>query len=294
MTDTALRLQTLPSGRQMAYMDLGPPSGRPILYCHGFPSSRLEACLLAPALESLGVRIIAPDRPGYGHSTPMPGRTLGDFAADAAMLLSCLELPQVAVLGVSGGGPYALSLVSSYPSRVTRVGLVGALGPPAAMMMARAGFISPVRWAWDLVERVPSLGPVLARSAIQSLRFRSRHGMRLRLSAPADRDVLLDPFVRETLGEAQREGLRQGGAAAVQDLLLYIAPWGFCVADILASVTLWHGQADRIVPVEMARHLAATLPCVDLRVVEGEGHYSLPIRYREVILSDLVSDRPRS
>lgn len=224
----------------------------------------------------------------------MANRGFKDFAADAAALLSCLGLADVAVLGVSGGGPYALALLSVYPSRVTKAALVGAMGPPAALGASRAGFIPPVRWAWDLVRRAPAFGPLLAWSAVRALQFRSRHGVPLRLVARRDTEVLSDPFVRDTLREAQREGLQQGSTAPVQDLLLYSAPWDFCLADILAPVTVWHGQVDRIVPVEMARQLVALLPHAGLHVVEGEGHYSLPVRYREAILSDLVSNRPRS
>src|SRR5262252_963321 len=112
----------LRDGRQMAYLDLGPPTGLPLLCCHGTPGSRLEFRSAAPHAAALGTRLIAPDRPGYGGSDFRRGSLL-DWADDGAALLDALGLPRAAVLGVSGGVEYALALAYRYPGRVRRLGV---------------------------------------------------------------------------------------------------------------------------------------------------------------------------
>ncbi len=80
MPETGRRVR-LPDGRRLGYAEFGDPAGRPILYFHGFPSSRLEAGLAHGAALRTGVRIVAPDRPGSGLSDFLPGRTLKDWPA---------------------------------------------------------------------------------------------------------------------------------------------------------------------------------------------------------------------
>ncbi len=279
---------TLPDGRLFAYADYGPLSGTPILYCHGFPSCSLEAGLLAPVLAAEGARLIAPDRPGYGRSSPHKGRTLKSFADDVAVLLDTLGLGSVAVVGVSGGGPYALSLLAHMPQRVTRSALVGALGPPEALRACRDELFPLVRGALHLADIGPIVAPLVAWPVTRFLRLRGRMRLGTRLASAADREVLADPAVLDVLVAAQYEGLRRGALAAVQDLLLYVRPWDFSLADIASDCTLWQGAADRIVPARMAREIAARVVRARLRLIEGEGHYSLPIRYRTAIIRDVI------
>src|SRR3954471_17322215 len=94
---------TLPGGRRLGYAKYGDPDAMPVLYCHGFPSCRLEPSMLPVS----GIRLIALDRPGYGLSEPLPGRTLRDWPRDVAAAADALGLHRFAVVGVSGGAPYA-------------------------------------------------------------------------------------------------------------------------------------------------------------------------------------------
>ncbi len=284
----------LADGRALAYADYGSPAGVPVVYCHGFPSSSREARLLAPAAAEWGVRLIAPDRPGYGESSPQAGRSLSGFADDVAALLDHLGIARAAVIGVSGGGPYALSLQARLPARIGAGALVASLGPPSAMARCRPDFFPMARWALHLIDVAPALAPLLARPAVRALRLRGRLRLNMRLTAPADREVLADPAVLDILVSAQRAGLAQGGYAAVQDLLLYVRPWAIPLAEIAAPCALWHGTADRIVPPAMATALAGMLPGARLRLIPDEGHYSLPIRYRAAILRGLIASAPRS
>jgi len=101
-----LQTLTLPDGRQMAYATFGDASGEPAFYCHGFPGSRLEAALLDDAARDLGVRVLAPDRPGYGGSDPSPDMGLADWPGDLRCLADALGIDEFLLIGVSGGAPF--------------------------------------------------------------------------------------------------------------------------------------------------------------------------------------------
>ncbi len=280
----------LPDRRMLAYAEYGPSDGHPVLYCHGFPSSRLEAQLWQPAADALGIRVIAPDRPGYGSSDPCPGRTLADFAADAVVLLDRLGIGQVGVLGISGGGPYALALLALAPERVAGAALVCALGPPEALAAVHDRLAPFLRRAWRVAQHGPALIPFWAGVGAQALRLRSRVAFNAQFVAGADLMVLADPDIQGLLRRSQREGLRRGAVGAARDLVLYLRPWRFRLSSISTVITIWHGQADRLVPVDMAYELASRLTHGDLRVLAGEGHYSLPVRCQNEIMKSVLRD----
>ncbi|HSP41298.1 MAG TPA: alpha/beta hydrolase, partial [Luteolibacter sp.] len=68
-----------PAGYRLAWNEFGDPAGRPVLYCHGWPSSRMQAVLVHHLARERGLRVIAPDRPGMGLSEHVPGRTLASW-----------------------------------------------------------------------------------------------------------------------------------------------------------------------------------------------------------------------
>jgi pimeloyl-ACP methyl ester carboxylesterase len=115
-----------PPGQVLFHLTYGPPNSSTIFYFHGSPSSRLEWNLFASEglAEKLNIRVIAPDRPGLGLSDFQPGPRIGDWPADVIALADDLGVARFAVLGYSGGGPYAASCALKIPERLTRVGIV--------------------------------------------------------------------------------------------------------------------------------------------------------------------------
>lgn len=122
---------TLPDGRTLSYAQYGLLTGPAVFYLHGLPGSRLEGALFdAPAITPRA-RIISVERPGYGLSSPQPDRTILDHAKDIDYLARHLDLESYAVLGISGGGPYALACAAALPAdRLKAVLLICGLGPP--------------------------------------------------------------------------------------------------------------------------------------------------------------------
>src|SRR5262245_12264798 len=117
---------TLRDRRTLAYTDIGAAhrDAPVVVYFHGAPTSRLDLVAADDALAAAGVRVLSPDRPGYGGSSPDPGRTMLDHVDDVAALADRLGVRSFTVVGLSSGGPYAVAAAAHLPSRVERAVVV--------------------------------------------------------------------------------------------------------------------------------------------------------------------------
>src|SRR6266581_1142889 len=125
----AVRRIQLADGRWAAYAEYGLRDGHPLVFLHGFPGSRHAGALLDEAARRMGVRVVAPERPGIGFSSPRPSRSLLDYARDLEQIADRLGFNRFALVAESGGGPYALASAYAVPERLSCVSLVGGLGP---------------------------------------------------------------------------------------------------------------------------------------------------------------------
>lgn len=280
---------TLRDGRRLGYIEFGTPGGRPMLLCHGFPASRLDGRLVHDAATRLRVRVIAPDRPGYGLSDFQPGRRISNWPRDVLELADALSLGRFPVLGVSGGGPYAIVCAGTIAERLTSFGIVCGLGQ-TDQGKHTAGMNSFARASFALARSAPPLSQLLNRALAPVLRTSPR--LMLQLLAfqlpPPDRDALSNPATFAMFADSYREAFRQGGRGAALDLTLYAQPWETAVESIRVRCHLWHGEQDTTVPVAMGKRLAAMLPDCRARFYADEGHFSLPVRRMDEILSALV------
>src|SRR5262245_54918097 len=154
MQDGAL---TLRDGRTVGYADYGSPQQTAVLWCHGGPGSRFEPEVLAPFAAGAGYRLVGIDRPGYGRSTPQPGRTIGGWVGEGLAVADRLGIERFLVVGCSTGGAYALALAAAAPARV-----LGAVACCALSDMrwseGRALMTSPgVAEIWEAPDRESSL-----------------------------------------------------------------------------------------------------------------------------------------
>jgi pimeloyl-ACP methyl ester carboxylesterase len=123
----------LPDGDTLAYVETGDSSGLPVLVFHGLPGSRLQRHPDETIARAAGLRLIHFDRPGYGLSSPRPGRTLSDWPRTIAAAADAIGLAEFAIAGISGGGPYAAACVTSLRERVIRAAIISGVGPPGSM-----------------------------------------------------------------------------------------------------------------------------------------------------------------
>lgn len=293
MTDDDInRTLQLPDGRQLGYARYGCADGHPVMYFHGLPGSRYESRLLHNAADSIGVRVLAPERPGYGLSTYQRGRRLSLWPEDVAVLADALDIASFSVVGVSAGGPCALACARALPQRIASVAVVCGLGPVSQAPLRRS-MSWTARFAFYLAEVAPGALSALYGLPLDAL-ARLRPAAALRAVAlslgGADRKVLLEPQVLELLTANLREAFRQGADGALQDVAIYRNPWGFEAQDIELPVHFWHGDADRIVPLLHSQYLHDRLPRSRLTLVPGEGHFSLPVRHATAILKTLLAE----
>lgn len=287
LTQTICRLS---DGRKLGYAEFGDSNGFPVIYCHGFPASRLEGGLIAEAASRNGLRVIAIDRPGYGLSDFQAQRQLLDWPDDIAQLLDHLGIGRFAVLAVSGGGPYGLALLAKLLERIAAASLVCPLGPlfrkdlvQAMHWPARLGFVSAqqVPWLTKLVYG-DVFGPFMRAYPSVALSL-------LTVAIPsADRAILARKEINKVVCDSIREALRPGTKGALRDFHLYSHPWGFDPCDITAPIVIWHGEVDATVPLSHSLALVGMLPNAHLHTLPDEGHFSLPIGQTDRILADLM------
>lgn len=289
MENAGDRRITLRDGRALGWAEFGDRQGRPLFYFHGFPASRLEAALTDVAAARLGIRIIAPDRPGFGLSDVQPGRRLGDWPADVTQLADALGLPRFAVLGVSGGGPYALACAAKIPQRLTAVAIVGGLGPTMDAG-STTGMAALNRFFLSLFRHSQALGRPLLSLLGAGIRRRPElfFGLFTATVPHVDRTALMAPGIQPLFHASMREAFRQGSRGAACELALYARPWDFNLAAIALLVDLWHGELDVTVPPRMGELLSKGIPRCRRHTLAGEGHFSLPLQRMEDILRSLL------
>ena len=283
----------LDNGAVVAFQEYGDPRGTPVIFCHGWPSSRTMAQLTDESARSLGVRIISPDRPGISGSSMQPDRRLSDWPAVVERLVDDLDIGRFRMLAISGGAPYAYATAVALPERVHAIGIVGGVIPFAELTDFQ-GLLPLYRW---MLAFYRIRAPLLRRLFYLAQPFLSfRPPIRLRplllkmlLLRPCDAASLRNDAAFEAIFERQRRAWRGSAEGILLDARIYAEPWGFAIEDVRLPVRLWHGTEDRAFAVRLAEEIANRFPNCKARFVQGEGHYSLPIRHMREILEDLIS-----
>jgi pimeloyl-ACP methyl ester carboxylesterase len=281
---TSDRTVLLGDGRRLGYAEWGDPAGRPLLYFHGWPGARVEGRLADDAAMAGGVRLIALDRPGMGLSDFQPRRGLVDWPDDVVEVAAALGLDRFAVLGISGGAPYAAACAWKLPERLTRAGIVSSLAPldvPGVI----AGMGRRNRWSFELMGRLAPARRALMGTVELSVRRHPERALERGVSAAADRKYLSRPEVRTILADSLSEAFRSGSRGPAWETGLYVRPWGFRVQDIRTPVYLSHGEADENAPVAMGRWLAAAIPDCAAVFHPGEGHLHFVDRLPEILVA---------
>lgn len=281
----------LKGGGHIAYDEYGDPHGTPVLFFHGWPSSRSMAQLTDEAAKNLGVRIISPDRPGIHGSSFQSERTLLDWPQVLEELLAHLEIESFRILAISGGAPYAYVTAWTMPKRVKALAVVSG-APPIMELADHAGLWRLHRWMLRLHGKNPVLLRALFRAArpIATMRMSLRYRPFLRLALQKmDAEALRDACAFEACFESSRRAWHASLPGVIADAEIYARPWGFALEEIQPPVRLWHGTKDRTFSFRLAEGLAPRFPNCRLELIEGAGHYSLPIRYAERILADLIT-----
>ena len=243
--------------------------------------------------DRCGLRVIAVDRPGLGGSDRQRGRRILDWPADVTTLADALGLGGFAVLGYSGGVPYALACAQLLPERVVTAGLVACVGPDEI-----AGLVAGLHPAVAKIRRTSRSRPWLANVTWAGVRIAARHYPQRVLAQTADalpdpdRRALGDPRMAGAYLAALREALRPGAAGATQDMALMASPWELRPELIQIPVLIWQGERDANAPPVMAQRLAALIPHCTAQWFPGDGHLSIITEHGEAILATFHTPEP--
>lgn len=281
-------------GATVRWGEFGDPAGRPVLYYHGTPGSRLELAWLDGDLRRLGVRLVAFDRPGYGGSTQVPYR-LSSGARRGLAVADAAGLGSFAVAGWSGGGPFALATAAVAPQRLTAVGVMSGAGPFQEVPGALDGLAGPDVEAVTQLPHDPGRAAALFASGFPSADAfgdgRAVAAVFGEALSPRDRRLLAEKDLADSLAADLREALRQGtGLGGGWDNVAWIGQWDFDLAAVTCPVHLWYGDDDRMAPPEHAHYLQSHLPAARLTMCPGVGHLT-PFEFLPQIVGELLPGR---
>jgi pimeloyl-ACP methyl ester carboxylesterase len=310
---TETKTFVLPDSRIIAWCEFGSATSPhpPIFYFHGSPSSRFEGALYHNNAVDLNLRIIAPDRPSSGLSSPLPGRTFLDYPSDVLALAVHLDIAKFHVIGSSGGAPYALvclktiarnqclsTQVVSGIAPVLKLGTDGSMSNfffPLHFEIKADSVPSTVRFIQKAVMFVSYYSPGTSGALMDwtfgaacrnpdPTKLEDMLAAQMETLPKSDQEACKRPGVLETLTKATREAFRQGGDLAATEFGLWSRDWGFDFEDIDArGLTIWHGKEDGNCGFAAAAKGASLLLGAETMFFHGEGHYVFAYHGEEIL-----------
>ena len=260
----------LPDGRTMAYTSIGSAGGAVLVYHHGAPGGRLELATLDDAIAAEGLRVITPDRPGYGGSTPQPGRTTAGFVDDVVVLADHLGIDRFGVMGLSSGGPYTVACASSLGDRI--VGAIVAAGnTDMSWPDAADGYLQFELDLMALADADAAAAACIEQYGADGSRFFEGD---MDLGA-TDNEWLADETRATGLSTSMGVAFAQGVVGYAHDIWVQGRPWTFDPGAVTAPTIVVHGADDQLVPIAHSEHTASLIPGAELRVLDDVGHLSL-------------------
>ena len=279
-------------GQRLAWNEFGDPDGAPVMYYHGWPSSRLQARLTHHLASDRALRIVAMDRPGMGKSTYLPGRRLDVWPEMMEGFADSLGIGRFGQLGVSGGSPYVLACAAKIPHRLTKSAVLAGAVP---LGECRLHGLHPLyRILIFLRNRMPcaAFSAVfrLAELATRLNPARPPMSWLLRSVSGEDRRVLLaNPDLWAVIVKSFQAGVHDArGRGVMGDANIYFERLNFDFQDISHPIRYWHGADDRNIPLELVQEFVGKIPHAQLEIVDDLGHFSLVIHRASAALDYLA------
>lgn len=249
--------------RRIGFAEYGDPAGRLIFWFHGTPGSRRQIAPQARLVaRERGIRLIVLERPGVGFSTRHLYKNVLGFADDVGIIADRLGVERFAVAGLSGGGPYVLACAHRFPDRMVAGAVLGGVAPTRGPEAVSGGAVGVARMFAPLLEigHLPA-GYALHRAVRLAKPLATpAFGLYIAISPEGDKRVFRRPEMKAMFIDDIVRGSRRQAHAPLLDLVLFTRPWGFSVRDLKVPIRFWHGDADNIVPLAHAQHMAALPP----------------------------------
>ncbi len=275
----------LSDGRTTAWTDIGPVDGTPVLRFPGTPGSRWVIRADRSPWRDRRLRMITGERPGFGRSTPLPGRGFAEHADDQARLLDHLGLGRVFVYGASGAAPHILAFAGRHPDRVRAVTIVAGAAPITA---DEAEQIIPINQRGHQLAADKDIAGLraLLTPVAEAMMADPLAGFKAQMATapPQDFDVMNDDRWQETFTRATREALGAGIQGWIDETLALGGDWtDVPVGAVSTSVTWFHTPGDRNAPLSAARRVVDSLPRARLVVWPDGGHLAAYHREGEIL-----------
>ncbi|WP_134669801.1 alpha/beta fold hydrolase [Halorussus marinus] len=276
------RTETVSLGpdRHLAYAEYGSPDGDPVVFLHGTPGSRRLGALFESTARDCGVRLLAPDRPGCGRSSPRPDRSVGDAAEFLVPVLDDADVETAELIAFSGGAPYGLAAAATRPDRIDAVDVVAGATPP--------GFGDRPPAVTRLLTGTATTAPTVLRGL-----FRWQAWLAERLDPSfvvgqytTDDAEAIDDATAEIVAADFLEAFARHRTGAVTEFRHAATDWGVDFEAVDAPVSLWHGERDENVPIDGARRLESALPNARLRALDDADHLRTLLHSVPEILRD--------
>ena len=240
--------------------------------------------------EKKHIRLIGVDRPGIGSSTPFQYLNVLAFADDLRTIADVLGIDEMAVIGLSGGGPYALACAAAMPDRVVVTGVLGGVAPTIGPEAISGGLMS---LGSAVAPLMPLIGLPLRLAAVGLIQLIRPLGSRAvdmygRVSPEGDRRLLARPEFKAMFLDDLLNGSRKQMAAPFADIVVFARDWGFRLEEVKVPVRWWHGDKDHIIPFAHGEHVVSLLPDAELYTLPGESHLA-GLGYAEEILANLMT-----
>ena len=275
---------TTADGRTLRVLDAGPQDGAPVLVHNGTPNSRLLYGHDVERAEAQGVRMISYDRPGYGGSTRLAGRSVADCVIDVRAIAAALRIERLAVWGISGGGPHALACAALLEDLVPAVGVLGSIAPWGAEDLDYFDGMGELH-VEDIKLQLADKAAARAKTEVEreAMLQADAPGLTEQLSSllsPVDAAVMSGEL-GEYLVDCIHSGLAPGADGWWDDGEAHLAQWGFDLRAIRTPVLLMHGRHDRFVPFAHGQWLAGQIPGVEAMLSDEDGHLTLTAHHLE-------------
>lgn len=277
-------------GKRIFFQDWGGYNKPVIILFHGFPGCADHGKLMTTTPHLENFRLISFDRPGYGKSDFQKDLTPLKLAEQIKNFIDYLQIDKLSILSVSGGAPFSMAMAYLLKDRVQKLTSVAGVAP---LTLKNFRFMNArQRKAWLVRNLVPNR--VLHFGVKKVWNSGLKNADRLFFSqmknfSEVDQLVFKHPVIGEALLEYTKHSLSQGPEGVLADLKIYSKAWGFPLSKIQCPVTLWHGSEDDVVHYRFAEDMRRKLPKAQLKFMEGEGHYSLPMNCRDEIIQDLLA-----
>jgi len=287
----ALRRIRLRDGRTLAYYEYGPKLGQPLIAFHIW----LGGAAMIPGTNALAhkhkLRLIVPERPGYGHSDPTDEFGVWPFARDVEELLDHLGLERVKLLAVAAGAPFALGAAAHLRDRVRHVMLVTPRRPGREPGNMR-------QQTWRRFRQYLVRFPGLAAGVMEiNARIMTRDGVARTVQRIIDQSQVdidyfrANPGLKDFLVDQSYFAVRHGGKGVAGELQYTARNEAIDFDRVTQPVTVWHDEDDGVVPKEPFLEYVAGRENVTVRINPVSAHFMVYREWADILAHIAAQDQ---